>query len=85
MLKNIKKKQLRILIFTWVFFLLFSISATVIALLFALNELRGLKPFVRGFFCDDQNLMYPYREDSVSTLMAIVVLMVPTVVIVKLP
>lgn len=67
------------------FFLLFSISATVIALLFALNELRGLKPFVRGFFCDDQNLMYPYREDSVSTLMAIVVLMVPTVVIVKLP
>lgn len=62
----------------------FYLAATVIALLFALNELKGLKPFIRGFFCDDQNLMYPYREDSVSTLMAIVVLMVPTVVIVKL-
>lgn len=60
----------------------FYLAATVIALLFALNELKGLKPFIRGFFCDDQNLMYPYREDSVSTLMAIVVLMVPTVVII---
>nr|XP_022331226.1 phospholipid phosphatase 1-like [Crassostrea virginica] len=54
------------------------LTASIIALLLSLNKLTSLTPFIRGFFCDDQNLMYPYQEDSISTLMAIVVLIVPT-------
>lgn len=60
----------------------FYLTVSTIALLFAVNALRTLKPFIRGFFCDDQSLMYPYREDSVSTFMALVVLIVPTVAII---
>ena len=25
-------------------------------------------PFQRGLFCDDENIMYPYRDDTISTL-----------------
>ncbi|KAL3855314.1 hypothetical protein ACJMK2_014861 [Sinanodonta woodiana] len=32
----------------------------------------GIKPTVRGFFCDDQSLMYPYKPDTVSTELSLV-------------
>lgn len=30
----------------------------------------GIQPYHRGFFCDDQSISYPYRDDTVSDGMA---------------
>ncbi|KAK3591653.1 hypothetical protein CHS0354_040562 [Potamilus streckersoni] len=40
-------------------------AVSILAGLMSFNKLR-IKPTVRGFFCDDQSLMYPYRPDTVS-------------------
>ena len=45
------------------------ISATCLGFLLAYNAL-GLKPFRRGFFCDDQSISYPYYSDTVSDELA---------------
>ena len=31
------------------------------------------RPFHRGFFCDDQSLMHPFKEDTVPTWLLVVV------------
>ncbi|XP_062595464.1 phospholipid phosphatase 1-like [Saccostrea cucullata] len=59
------------------------IIVTIFALLLSFNKLTAIQPFIRGFFCDDQSLMYPYREDSISTVTtAILALLPPTVIII---
>ena len=41
-----------------------------------LNE--GVQPFHRGFFCDDESIKYPYREDTVpSWVVGVVGILVP--------
>ncbi|OWF43879.1 phospholipid phosphatase 1-like [Mizuhopecten yessoensis] len=52
----------------------------IVSLLFVFNTFN-LKPFERGFFCDDQSIMYPYKDDTVSNTQAaaIAVLVFPIV------
>lgn len=38
--------------------------AAIVALLLYLF----VDPFERGFFCNDESLIHPYREDTISTL-----------------
>ncbi|KAK3591655.1 hypothetical protein CHS0354_040563 [Potamilus streckersoni] len=45
------------------------LAVSTLAGLLGFNKL-GINPTVRGFFCDDQSLMYPYRPDTVSTALA---------------
>ncbi|XP_056021260.1 phospholipid phosphatase 1-like [Ostrea edulis] len=58
------------------------IAVVTFALLFSFNKLTVIQPYMRGFFCDDQNLMYPYREESISTIMATILSTVPPTVII---
>lgn len=41
----------------------------LLAFLLGYNVL-GIQPYRRGFFCDDQSISYPYRDDTVSDGMA---------------
>lgn len=45
------------------------IIISCLAVLLGYNVL-GIRPFRRGFFCDDQTISYPYHTDSVSDGMA---------------
>ena len=38
-----------------------------------LELISGLKPFKRGFFCDDKSLSKPYRDSTISTVVTICV------------
>jgi hypothetical protein len=57
-------------------------SVVTFALLFSFNELTVIQPYMRGFFCDDQNLMYPYRDDSISTIVVTILSTAPPAIIV---
>ncbi|KAK3091902.1 hypothetical protein FSP39_023571 [Pinctada imbricata] len=53
-----------------------------VALPFAILNFVG-KPFQRGFFCDDESLMHPYKSNTIPTWLAIVVATsIPTVLVV---
>lgn len=43
------------------------LSLILVFLPFFILEL-GISPFQRGFFCDDNSIRYPYKDDTVSTL-----------------
>lgn len=50
---------------------------SVLTLLLAYN-LIGVEPYRRGFFCDDEAIRYPYKEDTVSdTLVTVIFIVVP--------
>jgi phosphatidate phosphatase len=41
-----------------------------------------VEPFKRGFFCNDETIQYPYKDDTVSdSLVAIIFVIVPIVVV----
>lgn len=49
-------------------FLVFGIDIVLLLALggyFLFNKLIG-KPYVRGFFCDDSSISYPYKHDTIS-------------------
>lgn len=61
------------------FFILFAVS--VLTFLLAYN-LIGVEPFRRGFFCDDETIQYPYKEDTVSdTMVAVLFIVVPIIIV----
>lgn len=57
----------------------------IILILVCLSDLalsKWFKPYERGFFCNDDSLQYPFRENTVSVLtLACIVLIVPAAVI----
>ena len=52
----------------------------LVEIVFALGDIQ---PFNRGFFCDDQSLMHPYKDDTITTTMLIFVGLAVVVVIVS--
>ncbi|XP_033728740.1 phospholipid phosphatase 2-like [Pecten maximus] len=58
----------------------------VVSLVFVTNQF-DLKPYERGFFCDDQSIMYPYKDDTVSTTQAalLAIFIFPIVVLIVEP
>ena len=45
-------------------------------------EFGHIEPFQRGFFCDDDSIKYPYKDNTVSVwAVAIVGISVPSVVV----
>jgi phosphatidate phosphatase len=53
--------------------------AAIVALLFYLF----VDPFERGFFCNDESLIHPYKEDTISTLMLVIAGMVVSISLVS--
>ncbi|XP_060063027.1 phospholipid phosphatase 2-like [Ylistrum balloti] len=47
----------------------------IVSLLLVSNTIC-MKPFERGFFCDDQSLKYPYKDDTISSSLAAVIAIV---------
>jgi len=44
----------------------------------------GITPYQRGFFCNDNSIHYPYKDDTVTTLVITLVgLLVPIAVVRK--
>ncbi|KAK3591652.1 hypothetical protein CHS0354_040561 [Potamilus streckersoni] len=61
------------------FDVLIFLIVSVIAALLAFDQL-GIKPAVNGFFCRDENLMYPYRLSSIpAELVAFLFVLMPFV------
>lgn len=58
------------------------LAMSVFTLLLSYNTI-GVEPTQRGFFCDDQTIRYPYRDDTVSdALAAILFILVPVILMV---
>ena len=55
------------------------------AIPFAVLELGSTSdtPFKRGFYCDDETIRYPYRSDTISDPVLVVVCLLPNVVAVS--
>ncbi|XP_069107824.1 phospholipid phosphatase 1-like [Argopecten irradians] len=45
------------------------IIVLIVSILLVINAFN-IKPYDRGFFCDDQSLMFPYKEDTISSAQA---------------
>ncbi|XP_045180027.2 phospholipid phosphatase 1-like [Mercenaria mercenaria] len=55
---------------------------SVLTLLLSYN-LIGVEPFRRGFFCDDETIRYPYKDDTVSdTMVAVIFVVVPIIIMI---
>lgn len=58
------------------------LSLILVCLPFFILEL-GISPYQRGLFCDDDSIRYPYKDDTVSTLVITLVgLLVPIALII---
>ncbi|KAL3855656.1 hypothetical protein ACJMK2_014863 [Sinanodonta woodiana] len=63
--------------------ILIFLAVSILAGLMNFNKLR-IQPTVRGFFCDDQSLMYPYRPDTVSIGLVCILCVVTPVLLMAL-
>ncbi|XP_033731845.1 phospholipid phosphatase 3-like [Pecten maximus] len=60
------------------------LAATAFTFLLVFDKIPVIRPYERGFYCDDQSLMYPIVEESIDdgTIIAMSLLIFPAAVII---
>ncbi|XP_069120606.1 phospholipid phosphatase 3-like [Argopecten irradians] len=64
--------------------LIIYIAVTAVTFLLVFDKISFIRPYQRGFYCDDQSLMYPVVEESIGdgTIIAMSLLIFPAAVII---